>query len=435
MELAIYGFALILFLSFIGIPLAYSTLAVALGGYWIARGSFDAAVLMAGLQLFEFSTNFNLSVVPVFILMGALIQKANISDDLYEAGYAWVGRRRGGLAMATVLSCAGFSAVCGSSLATAATMSKVAMPPMRKYKYDDSLSTGTLAAGGTLGIMIPPSVPMIIYGIVTETDIGALFIAGILPGLLLVGTYLAAIYIRVTIAPEIGPKGDVVAFDEKMRTLYRSWPIVVLFGLVLGSIYLGWATPTEAGSVGALGAYLFALSRGRMWNLRDNLDVFADAMMTTAMIFAIGFAANAFGQFLNLVGLSRALVEFTDSFGLGPFGLVLLISLICVALGTVFESIGILLLIIPVFVPSLMAQGVDMVWFGIVVIIVVELGLITPPIGINVFTVKSAVPDVPLTKIFKGVVPFVAADLVALLIIVLIPGIATLLPSLMRSVS
>jgi len=303
---------------------------------------------------------------------------------------------------------------------------------MRKYKYDDSLSTGTLAAGGTLGIMIPPSVPMIIYGIVTETDIGALFIAGILPGLLLVVLYLAAIYIRVSIAPEIGPKGDVVAFDEKMRTVYRSWPIVVLFGLVLGSIYLGWATPTEAGSVGALGGYLFALSRGRMWSIRDNLEVFADAMMTTAMIFAIGFAANAFGQFLNLVGLSRALVEFTDSFGFGPLGLVLLISLICVALGTVFESIGILLLIIPVFVPSLLAQGVDMVWFGIVVIVVVELGLITPPIGINVFTVKSAVPDVPLTKIFKGVLPFVAADLVALFIIVLVPGIATLLPSLMR---
>jgi len=249
---------------------------------------------------------------------------------------------------------------------------------------------------------------------------------------LLVVLYLAAIYIRVSIAPEIGPKGDVVAFDEKMRTVYRSWPIVVLFGLVLGSIYLGWATPTEAGSVGALGGYLFALSRGRMWNIRDNLEVFADAMMTTAMIFAIGFAANAFGQFLNLVGLSRALVEFTDSFGFGPLGLVLLISLICVALGTVFESIGILLLIIPVFVPSLLAQGVDMVWFGIVVIVVVELGLITPPIGINVFTVKSAVPDVPLTKIFKGVLPFVAADLVALFIIVLVPGIATLLPSLMR---
>lgn len=432
MELAIYGFALILILSFMGIPLAYSTLAVAIGGYAIARGNFSAAILITGSNMFEFTTNFNLSVVPVFILMGTLIQKANISDELFEAGYAWVGRFKGGLAMATVLSCAGFSAVCGSSLATAATMAKVAVPPMRKYKYDDSLSTGTLAAGGTLGIMIPPSVPMIIYGLVTETDIGALFIAGILPGAVLVVTYLAAIYIRVSIAPETGPKGDIVSFQRKMQTVYRSWPIVVLFGLVLGSIYLGWATPTEAGSVGALGAYLFALSRGRMWNLRDNLDVFTEAMMTTAMIFAIGFAANTFGQFLNLVGMSQALVDFTNSFGFGPMGLVLLIAVICILLGTVFEAIGILLLVIPVFVPSLMAQGVDMVWFGIVVIIVVELGLITPPIGINVFTVKSAVPDVPLSKIFKGVVPFVGADLVALMVIVWIPGIATLLPSLMR---
>ncbi|NQV55523.1 MAG: TRAP transporter large permease [Rhodospirillales bacterium] len=432
MELALLGFALILFLSFLGIPLAFSTLMVAIGGYAYARGDLNAAWLMSGQELFEFTTNFNLSVIPVFILMGSLIQKANISNDLYEAGYAWVGRRRGGLAMATVLSCAGFSAVCGSSLATAATMAKVAMPPMRKYGYDDSLSTGTLAAGGTLGIMIPPSVPMIIYGIATETDIGALFIAGILPGAVLVGTYLVAIYIRVTISPESGPKGDIVSIDEKMRTVYRSWPIFVLFALVLGSIYLGWATPTEAGSVGAIGAYMFALSRGRMMNLRDNLDVFADAIMTTAMIFAIGFAANAFGQFLNLVGLSQALVDFTQSFHLGQIGLVLLISVICVLLGMVFESIGILLLIIPVFVPSLLAVGVDMVWFGIIVIIVVELGLITPPIGINVFTVKTMVPDVPLAKIFKGVVPFVFADLAALIIIVLIPSIATFLPSLMK---
>ena len=364
--------------------------------------------------------------------MGALIQKAHISDELYEAGYARIGRRRGGLAMATVLSCAGFSAVCGSSLATAATMSKVAMPPMRRYKYDDSLSSGTLAAGGTLGIMIPPSVPMIIYGIVTETDIGALFIAGILPGLLLVGTYLAAIYLRVLFNPAMGPKGEIVSWARRWATVARSWPIAVLFGIVLGGIYFGVFTATEAGSIGAIGAYLFAMSRGKMFNWRDNIDVFTDAMMTTAMIFVIGFAANSFGQFLNAAGMSRALVEFTDSFNLGPVGLVLLISAICILLGMVFESIGILLLVIPVFLPSLDALGVDRIWFGIIVIIVVELGLITPPIGINVFTVKSAVPDVPLTKIFRGVVPFVFADIVALLLILQIPIIATFMPCLMR---
>ncbi len=432
MEIALIAFAVVLGLSFLGIPLAYATLAVGFFGFAWLRG-FDAAVALSGQEIFEFSTNFGLSVIPLFILMGTLIQRANIANELYDAGYAWIGRRRGGLAMATVLSCAGFSAVCGSSLATAATMSKVAMPPMRRYKYSDALSTGTLAAGGTLGIMIPPSVPMIIYGIVSETDIGALFIAGVLPGLLLVTTYLLAIYFWVLVDPKIGPKGDIVPFSEKMRTLYRSWPIIVLFGLVLGGIYLGVFTPTEAGAVGAAGAYLFALSRGRMLSLAENVDAFADAMMTTALIFTIGFAALIFGQFLNQSGMSTALLQFTQNMNLGPMGLVVMIAAICVLLGMVFESIGILLLVIPVFLPALKAAGVDFIWFGVIVILVVELGLITPPIGINVFTVKTVVPDVALTTIFKGVTVFVIADLVALALIFAFPEIATLLPSMMRN--
>ncbi len=431
MVISLVGFAVILGLSFLGIPLAYATLAVGFFGFAYLRG-FDAAIIASGQEIFEFSANFGLSVVPLFILMGTLIQKANISDELYEAGYAWVGKLRGGLAMATVLSCAGFSAVSGSSLATAATMAKVAMPPMRRYKYHDSLSTGTLAAGGTLGIMIPPSVPMIIYGIVTETNIGALFIAGILPGFLLTVSYLAAIYFRVLLNPKLGPPGDDVPMSQKLRTLPRTWPIMVLFSLVLGGIYLGVFTPTEAGAVGSVGGFLFALSRGRMWSIKDNIEVFTDAFVTTAKIFTIGFAALTFGQFMNFAGLSAALVQFTDALNLGHIGLPVMICLICVLLGMVFESIGILLIIIPVFLPSLEVAGIDMIWFGIVVIIVVELGLITPPIGINVFTVKSVIPDVDLGKIYAGVVPFVIADLVVLVLIFLIPGIAILLPSLMR---
>ena len=431
MEMALIAFALVLGLSFLGIPLAYATLAVGFFGFTWLRG-FDAAVALSGQEIFEFSTNFGLSVIPLFILMGSLIQRANIANERYEAGYAWIGRRRGGLAMATVLACAGVSAVCGSSLATAATMSKVAMPPMRRYRYSDALSTGTLAAGGTLGIMIPPSVPMIIYGIVSETDIGALFIAGVLPGLLLVTTYLAAIYFWVLFNPSIGPAGEVVPFAEKMQTLYRSWPILVLFALVLGGIYLGVFTPTEAGACGAAGAYLFALSRGRMLSIGENIQVFADAMMTSALIFAIGFAALIFGQFLNQSGMSTALLQFTQSMNLGPVGLVVMISAICVVLGMVFESIGILLLVIPVFLPALKAAGVDFIWFGVIVILVVELGLITPPIGINVFTVKSVIPDVPLATIFAGVFVFVIADLVALTLLFVVPEIATFLPSMMR---
>ncbi len=437
MEISLIGFAVILLLSFVGIPLAYATLAVGFVGFWYVRGDINGAIILSGQEIFDFSTLFGLSVVPLFILMGSLIQRANISDELYEAGYAWVGKYKGGLAMATVLSCAGFSAVSGSSLATAATMSRVAMPPMRKYKYKDSLASGTLAAGGTLGIMIPPSVPMIIYGIVTETNIGNMFIAGVLPGILLTLSYLGAVYVSVMVKPELGPPGDPVSREEKLQTFYKTWPIIVLFLLVLGGIYLGIFTPTEAGAVGCVGAFAFALSRGRMWRISEIIEVAADAVVVTARIFIIGGAALIFGQFLNFAGLSGALVDFTDSFNLGPFTLPLMICVICVFLGMIFESIGILLLIVPVFLPSLEAVAADsgmpqdfyLVWFGIIIIIVVELGLITPPIGINVFTVKSVIPDIQLTKIFAGVMPFVVADLVVLALVFIIPGIAIWLPS------
>ncbi len=436
---ALIAFAVILVLSFAGIPLAYATLAVGFFGFWYIRGDLNGALTLSGQEIFDFSTLFGLSVVPLFIMMGTLIQRANISDELYEAGYAWVGKFKGGLAMATVLSCAGFSAVSGSSLATAATMARVAMPPMRRYNYKDSLASGTLAAGGTLGILIPPSVPMIIYGIVTESNIGAMFVAGIIPGIILTLSYLGAVYVSVLVKPELGPPGEPVPWAEKWRTLYKTWPIIVLFGIVLGGIYLSVFTPTEAGAVGCVGAFIFALSRGRMWSIRENIEVAADAAIVTARIFVIGGAALIFGQFMNFAGLSSELVDITDGMNLGPYTLPLVICLICVLLGMIFESIGILLLIVPVFLPSLQnvadASGMDpslyMIWFGIVVIIVVELGLITPPIGINVFTVKSVIPDVELTKIFAGVMPFVVADLVVLALMFLIPSLAVFLPSFM----
>ena len=433
------GFVILLGISFLGIPLAYATLAVGFFGFWYVRGDLMGAVTLSGQEIFDWATLFGLSVVPLFILMGTLIQRANISDELYEAGYAWVGKYKGGLAMATVLSCAGFSAVSGSSLATAATMARVAMPPMRRYKYQDSLAAGTLAAGGTLGIMIPPSVPMIIYGIVTETNIGSMFIAGVIPGILLTLSYLFAVYFRVLSKPELGPPGEPVDHSEKMRTLYKTWPILVIFLLVLGGIYMGVFTPTEAGAVGAVGGFLFALSRGRMWSIGEIIHVFSDTVIVTARIFIIGGAALIFGQFLNYAGLSGELVDFTDSLNLGPITLPLVISIICILMGMIFESIAILLLIVPVFLPSLEAVAdqsmIDpdlyLVWFGIIVIIVVELGLITPPIGINVFTVKSVIPNIDLTQIFIGVVPFVIADLVVLALIFIVPGLAVLLPSLM----
>ncbi|MEQ9811970.1 MAG: TRAP transporter large permease [Azospirillaceae bacterium] len=428
---ALIGFAVLLGICFLGVPLAFATLIVGIAGFAMVRGV-NASLVMAGQQILEIVINYGLSVIPLFILMGAFIHRANISDDLYDAGYAWLGRFRGGLAMSTVGACAGFSAVCGSSLATAATMSRVAMPPMRRYGYADSLSTGSLAAGGTLGIMIPPSVPMAIYGIVAEEDIGKLFIAGILPGAILVLLYMLTIRIQVWRRPESGPPGERTSWRRKIESLAKTWPVLALFVLVLGGIYLGIFTPTEAAGIGALGGFAFALARRPKRLHRVLIDCFAEAVKTSALIFSVAFGALVFANFVNIVGMPQALVSLVESLDLGPLAIILAIALICVLLGMVFESIGILVLVIPVFLPTLMAADIDLIWFGIIVIIVVEMGLITPPIGMNVFTVKSVVPDVPLTAIFRGVIPFVFADLVALLLILALPGLALWLPGLMR---
>jgi tripartite ATP-independent transporter DctM subunit len=427
---ALAGIFFVLAVAFLGIPLAWATLFVGFTGFAILRG-FDAAVSMSGQWIFDMTTNYGLSVIPLFVLMGSLMNRANISNELYEASYAWLGRFKGGLAMASVLACAGFSAVCGSSLATAATMSRVAMPQMRRFNYDDGLSAGTLAAGGTLGIMIPPSVPMVIYGIIASEDIGKLFIAGIGPGLLLVTLFVVAISLTVRFSPSLGPAGEAMPLGTMIRASYKTWPIIALFLIVLGGIYLGIFTPTESAAVGVIGTFLFGAARGRLLSRADLVPVFVETIRTTAMIFSIIFAALILAQFVNLTGMPRQLVGFVDALGLGPIELIVTICAICIVLGMIFESIGILVLIIPVFLPSLRALHVDLIWFGVIVILVIETGLITPPIGMNVFTVKAVIKDVPLGRIFVGVTPYVAAMIVALALIIAFPAIAVLLPRLM----
>jgi tripartite ATP-independent transporter DctM subunit len=324
-----------------------------------------------------------------------------------------------------VLACAGFSAVSGSSLATAATMTKVAMPHMRRYKYDDSLSSGVIAAGGTLGIMSPPSVPLVIYGLVAEQDIGKLFIAGVAPGILLVALYMAAVAAVVWIRPAMGPAGAAVPRAARFRAYGNVWPVLVLFALVLGGIYFGVFTPTEASGIGATGAAAFAWWRGRLRTLRQLYESLLEACRTTAALFIVIFGAQVFANFINLSGLPGALVDLVDSLQLSAVGTVLAISGICIIVGMIFEAIGILLLFVPVFLPTLIIMDVDLIWFGIVMVIVVELGLITPPIGMNVFTVRTMMPDIRLARIFRGVMPFVVADLVALALLFALPVIAT----------
>lgn len=430
MEQALIGFAILLLLSFIGVPLAFATMLVGIAGFAILRG-LDPALSMASQQIVEITTSYNLSVIPLFVLMGSLINRARISGDLFEFSQALMGRFRGGLAMATILSCAGFSAVSGSSLATSATMTKVALPHLRRFGYNDRLSSGALASGGTLGIMIPPSVPMVIFGLISQADIGKLFVAGILPGILMVLLLLGAIHVAVRINPSLGPSGETSTAKDVLNGLLRTWPVMALFTLVLGGIYLGVFTPTEAGAVGAGGACIFALSRGALRSFSDILETFGEAVYTSARIFSIAFAALIFSNFVNLSGMPFDLVMWINQMELSPVLLVLMIALICMLMGTVFEALGILVLIIPVFLPALSAAGVDLIWFGIVAILVIEIGLITPPIGMNVFTVKSMQPDIPLMTIFQGVTPFLLAYLVAFGVIMIFPSIATYLPSMM----
>ena len=428
---ALTGFAVLLLLCFFGIRVGFATMMVGIVGFASLRG-WSAALSLTGQQIMDDAMNYNLSVIPLFILMGTFIYRADVSRDLYDAAYAGFGRFRGGLALSTVVACAGFSAVCGSSLATAATMTKVAMPPMRRFNYSDALASGTIASSGTLGIMIPPSVPLVIYAIVAEQDIGKLFMAGVLPGLLLVALFLGAVRVTVWWRPEQGPAGDPPDPAVTRRAMRVVWPVGGLFILVLGGIYGSIFTPTEAAGIGAVGAMAISLMRGHLRTLEEWISTLAEAARTTATLFIVIFGALVFAQFINLSGMPYDLLDIVDSLHLPPVGLVLAVVLIAIFMGMIFESIGILLLLVPVFLPSLYQAGVDMIWFGIVVVLVTELGLITPPIGMNVFVVKAVMPDIRLGDIFSGIAPFVGAILIALVLIFLLPEIATFLPKFME---
>lgn len=426
---SLIAFAIVIALCLFGARIGVVALLVGLVGFALERG-WTAAFAMAGQQVLEHTMDYNLSVIPLFILMGVFIYRAEISRDLYVAAYAGLGRRRGGLAQSTVLACAGFSAVCGSSLATAATMTKVAMPSMRRFGYSDALATGTIAAGGTLGIMIPPSVPLVIYGIVAEQDIGKLFLAGILPGLLLVLAFLLTVTIYAILRPEAAPAGDPLPREEVRAALRGVGPVIALFILVLGGIYGNIFTPTEAAGIGAVGSAFFAMLRGYFRTLHEWKQALVETARTTGALFMVIVGTLVFAQYVNLTGMPYDLVDAVEAMNLSSTGLVIAVAVIAVGLGMIFELIGILLLLVPVFLPALMDAQVDMIWFGIVVVLVTELGLITPPVGMNVFVVKAVLPDVQMSTVFCGVGPFVLAMLAVLALVLAVPRIATFVPGL-----
>ncbi|MDW8469597.1 MAG: TRAP transporter large permease [Burkholderiales bacterium] len=427
---ALVGFAAFLALAFLRVPLWISMILVGtLGFTW--KVSLPAALSMIGQIAYETSMSYALSVVPLFVLMGNLVTRARLSEELYDAAYAFFGHLRGGLALSTIVACAGFSSICGSSLATAATMGKVAYPSMKRFGYKDTLAAGCIAAGGTLGILIPPSVLLVIYGILTEQNIGQLFAAGILPGVVATLCYLGAVLYVVRRDPQAGPPGERQGWPQRLRALSHVWGVLLLFGLVMGGLYGGVATPTECAGVGAGGAFLFALFRhGLSWRIL--VQILVESARTTAMIFAILIGAMIFSNFVNLTGMPAALRDFVGGSGFSPLMVIVAILVVYVLLGCVLESLSMILLTVPLFYPLVQHLGFDLIWFGILVVCVTELSLITPPVGLNVFVLRGVLPAVSITAIYRGVTPFVVADIVRLAILVAFPAISLYLPSLMK---
>ena len=392
--------------------------------------SLEASFSILGMVAFKTGTAYSLTVIPLFILMGQFANHSRMGMEIYETVYRWLGFLPGGLSMATTGACAGFAAISGSSLATAATMGMVALPEMKRFKYDDSLATGCIAAGGTLGILIPPSTVLIIYGILTEQPIATLFIAGVLPGLLLSGLFIATIYAMTKYKPSLGPPGPRFTMKEKIYSLKGTWSLLALFLLVIGGLYTGWFTPTEAAGVGAFGAFFITIIKGRL--NRDNLrESLTETVKTTAMVFVILIGANIFGYFLTVSQIPDQLSTWIGELGLNRYVVMSMLIFAFIILGCFMEGLAIMVLTIPIVYPMVMEMGFDPIWFGIIITLTMEMSLITPPVGINVFIISGVAKDVPMYTIFRGILPFWFAMLACIILLVIFPHIALFLPTSM----
>jgi C4-dicarboxylate transporter, DctM subunit len=424
------GFVAIFALALLRMPLAFSMGLVGIVGIGLTRG-WDPALASTAQVVHETGFAYTLSVIPLFILMGNFVARAGLAHELFAAAYAFIGHFRGGLAHATVAACAGFGAICGSSIATAATMSKVAYPSMKKLGYSDSLATGVMAAGGTLGIMIPPSTIMVIYGIITETNIGKLFAAGVIPGILTALLMMAAIVYMTSKDPEHAPAGKRSSWPERWAALRGIWGVVLLVVVVLGGIYGGFFTATEGAGFGAAGAFLFALARRRL-TMAILVQVLVESARTTAMLFTLLIAATIFANFVNFTSMPNDLKEWITHLGLSPVMIITAMMFIYVVLGTVMEELTMVLLTIPLFFPIVTALGFDPVWFGVLIVMIVQIGLISPPVGMNLFVINTLLPKVGLGNIFKGCWPFVVVMIFVLGLLIAFPQISLWLPSLMK---
>lgn len=423
------GIIALLVIAGLGFPLGFSLLLVGVTGFAIIhpRG-IDAAATVAGQQILELAGNHQFAVLPLFMLMGVFVTRSGIADNLYDTASKWLGHLRGGLALSTVTACGGMAAISGSSMATAATMTKVAIPAMRRYRYDDAFSAGTVAAGGTIGILIPPSGALIVYGLLAEVDIARLFMAGLVPGIISIMFYIAAIQIVCIFRPGWAPRAERNSWRERIVALKDVWSVAALFLLIMGGIFFGVFTASEGGGIGAGGALLIAIMRRRM-SMKIFFESLLEAGRLTATVFSVGFGALTLNQFVNIAGAPEEILAFIGGLGIGPWGVVAVILACYVVLGMIVDGPAMIFLTVPIFVPLVdglplpIDPALKLIWWGIIVVVAVEISLITPPIGMNVFVIASMLPDISIAQVYRGIAAFFVADLFRLALFVSFPGI------------
>ena len=427
--LGVIGIAAVLLLMALRMQIGFAMAVIGFLGFAVLN-SFPSAFSVLGHEPFKTAGSYGLSVIPLFMLMGQFAFISRMGAEAYKTLYYWIGFLPGGLAMATIGACSFFAAISGSSLATAATMGMVALPEMRKFKYSDELATGCLAAGGTLGILIPPSTVLMIYGILTQQSIAELFIAGFIPGIILSLLFILTIYITARVWPEQGPPGPRFTFPERVRSLKEPWGIFALFLLVIGGLYAGWFTPTEAAAVGAFGAFLITLIKGRLtW--KTLVESLMEASKATGMIFGILIGAYILQYFLTISQITDHLVGWVVGMGLNRYIVMCILIVIYLILGCLMEGLSIIILTIPITYPLILKMGFDPIWFGVMITVLIEMGLITPPVGVNVFVIAGVAKDVPMYRIFRGIVPFIFAMLVLIALLLSFPQMALYLPHTM----
>ncbi len=423
------GIGVLLLLMALRMPIGIAMLLVGIVGFAILNGP-QAAMAALGSYPYQYAAVYDFAVIPLFVLMGNLGSVSGMARDLYAAAYSWIGHVRGGLAHATILACAGFAAVSGSSVASAVTMGKVCLPEMRRYNYSHRLATGVIAAGGTLGILIPPSTAFVIYGLLTEQSIGKLLLAGILPGLLLTAIFMLTVGIWMRFKPQYGPAGPRVSWNERGKSLIGAGPMIFIVLVSIGGIYVGLFTPSEAAAVGAALAFGYALWRRSLGG--GNLSkILIETVNTTALVFLILIGALVFGPFLALSGLPEKIAQSLAGLDVPRVIILMMILAVYIVLGTWMEGFSMLVLTLPIVFPIIKALGYDPIWFGVIMVIVLEMGLIDPPVGINVFIVKGLVPDVPMSEIFAGIVPFWFAMMLCIAVLIAFPDIALIIPNTM----